>query len=116
MSTYPMLVRSVPITVADRFGRWRLARAAAHTDHVEQLLAEARRELAAATVLVNRAALPEDACGMPGPVCTACLGTALTRTGTERLPARLWTCRHRRSGPLRPPVHPAGAVTIAETD
>ena len=68
MSTYPMLSRSVPITVADQLCRWRLARAAAHVDHAEHA-GRARRELTAATVLVNSAALPEDACGMPGPVC-----------------------------------------------
>ncbi len=116
MSTYPTLSRSLPITVADRFGRWWLARAAAHTDQVEQLLAEARRELAAATVLVNWAALPEDACGLPVPVCSACLGTALTRTGVGAVACpdcgHAGTTAQARYGYLctRP-----GAVTIVET-
>jgi hypothetical protein len=42
MSTSPVLSRSVPITVISQLGRWRLARAAAHADHAEQLLAQAR--------------------------------------------------------------------------
>ena len=111
-----MLSRSVPITVVSQLGRWRLARAVAYVDHIEQLLARARYELAAATVLVNSAALPEDACGMPGPVCPACLGTALTRNGGGAVACpecgRAGTAAQARYGYLctRP-----GAVTIAET-
>ena len=67
-------------------------------------------------MLVNWAALPEDACGMPGPVCTACLGTALTRTGDGAVACpdcgHAGTAAQARYGHLctRP-----GAVTIAET-
>ena len=94
----------------------RLSRSVAHADHAEHLLAQARCELAAATVLVNSAALPEDACGMPGPVCSACLGTALTRTGNGAVACpncgRAGTAAQTRHGHLCP--RPT-AVTIAET-
>ena len=94
MSTYPMSSRSVPITVADQLGRWRLARAAAHIDRAEQLLAQARRELTAATVLVNSAGLPKDACGMPGPVFLCDEPWRSRRSAARAVPAG--------AGPVRP--------------
>ena len=69
-------------------------------------MGRARRELTAATVLVNSAALPEDACGLPGPVCSGlpghCADPHRGRGG----------CLPRLRDVSAPPLRPATATCV----
>ena len=58
--------------------RAQLAEAETHLDQAARLLERGRQELTTVAAEIVRASLPDDACGMPWPVCSRCLGTGLT--------------------------------------
>lgn len=61
--------------------RTQLQAAETHLNQAARLVEHGRQKLATAAGEIVRASLPEDACGIPWPVCRRCLGTGLTSSG-----------------------------------
>jgi hypothetical protein len=52
-----------------------------HLNEAARLVERGQLELTSAAAEILRSNLPEDACGIPWPVCRRCLGTGLTSSG-----------------------------------